>query len=195
MTTARQSYLDSHPSVHASMDDFEARDFSPTMPDIPSQHSGFRSHLGSEYSEASSRRSHSPPRWRTAGSGWFKHQPSLSPARSGFASREVSPQYHSAEEDDGDGDVTAYRSAMRVPLPASPTKGRSPSNSPEPMTGAGASEGDKGGGDKELNEGFEGKVQTPSESNCKFWPHLPSFPSPATSCLPPAECRAGAYRS
>lgn len=45
--TARQSYLDSHPSVQHSMEDFEAREFSPTMPDIPSQHSGFRSHLGS----------------------------------------------------------------------------------------------------------------------------------------------------
>lgn len=166
-STARQSLLDSHPSLQHSMDDFEAREFSPTMPDLPSQHSGFRSHLGSEYSETSSRRSHSPPRWRTAGSGWFKHQPSLSPARSGFASREISPQYHSAEEEDGD--VTAYRSAMRVPLPASPTKGRSPSNSPEPMVGVGESEGDKGGGDKGVNvHELDSRLQTPTESNCKF---------------------------
>lgn len=191
--TARQSYLDSHPSIHASMEDFEAREFSPTMPDIPSQHSGFRSHLGSEYSETDSRRSHSPPRWRTAGSGWFKQQPSLSPARNVYGSKEISPQYHSAEEDDGD--VTAYRSAMRVPLPASPTKGRSPSNSPEPVTGAGASEGDKGGGDKEVNDEFEPKLHTPTESNCKFLPAFSCLYHFRKSWLPLAECRADAYSS
>nr|POE74761.1 hypothetical protein CFP56_37292 [Quercus suber] len=114
-------YLDySHPSISASMDDFEAREFSPTVPDIPSQHSGFRSPQASEYSEASSgRRSYSPPAWRKAGSGWFKHQ-TLSPGRAGFASKESSPGE--------DGELTAYR----IPLPDSPIKGRSPSNSPEP---------------------------------------------------------------
>ena len=169
--TSRQAYLDSHPSINASMDDFEAREFSPTVPDIPSQHSGFRSNNASEYSE-SSRRSYSPPAWRKAGSGWFKHQ-SLSPNRSGFASKDPSPQYHSADEE-GDGDVTAYRSAARIPLPVSPTKGRSPSNSPEPATSAGADEGDKGGGDTTIvNEQMDfepesARVQAPTESNCEF---------------------------
>ena len=166
--TSRQAYLDSHPSINASMDDFEAREFSPTVPDIPSQHSGFRSNNASEYSE-NSRRSYSPPAWRKAGSGWFKHQ-SLSPNRSGFASKEPSPQYHSADEE---GDVTVRRSPTRIPLPASPTKGRSPSNSPEPVTGAGANERDKGGGDTtmvndEMNDGAESpRLHTPTESNCE----------------------------
>ncbi|KAK4542996.1 hypothetical protein LTR36_005994 [Oleoguttula mirabilis] len=126
------------------MEDYEPREFSPTVPDIPSQHSGFRSHVGSEYSEASSRRSYSPPAWRKAGSGWFQH-PSLSPNRGGFRSKEPSPQYHDAEEE-GDGDVTAYRIATRVPLPGSPMKGRSPSNSPEPVSGPSTGEVDRGGG-------------------------------------------------
>ena len=121
--TSRQAYLDSHPSLNASMDDFEAREFSPTMPDMPSQHSGFRSNNGSEYTERSSRRSYSPPTWRKSGSGWFKHQ-SLSPSRSGFRSKESSPQYHDAEEDDCDREVPVYRSAARIPLPESPVKGR-----------------------------------------------------------------------
>ena len=164
--TSRQAYLDSHPSINASMDDFEAREFSPTVPDIPSQHSGFRSNNLSEYSESDSRRSHSPPPWRRAGSGWFKHHPSLSPHRSGFVSREISPQYHSANEDE---DVTAYRSAARIPLPRSPSKGRSPSHSPEAL---GTDAGDKGGGDATLvnvqasEETEEHKL--PTESNCKF---------------------------
>lgn len=171
--TSRQAYLDSHASINASMEDFEAREFSPTVPDTPSQHSGFRSNNGSEYSERS-RRSYSPPAWRKAGSGWFKHQ-SLSPNRSGFASKDPSPQYHSADEE---GDMTAYRSATRIPLPSSPTKGRSPSNSPEPATAAGADEGDKGGGDATIvNEQmcFEPeseRLHTATESNCKCIPEI-----------------------
>ncbi|KAI5362095.1 hypothetical protein Slin15195_G057460 [Septoria linicola] len=130
--TARQHYLDSHPSLNASMDDFDAREFSPTIPDMPSQHSGFRSNRHSEYSEASSRRSYSPPAWRKAGSGWFKHQEALSPNRNGYRSKDTSPQYHSADEDGEDGDVTAYKTARRIPLPESPVKGRSPGVTPEP---------------------------------------------------------------
>jgi hypothetical protein len=165
--TSRQAFLDSHPSINASMDDFEAREFSPTMPEIPSQHSGFRSNNASEYSE-NSRRSYSPPAWRKAGSGWFKHQ-SLSPNRSGYGSKEPSPQYHSADED---GEATAYRSATRVPLPASPTKGRSPAHSPEPMTGLGGDEDDGGGGDTTLtNEQFGLRSETPKQQppseNCE----------------------------
>lgn len=172
--TSRQAYLDSHPSITASMDDFEPRDFSPTVPDLPSQHSGFRSHVGSEYSEASSRRSYSPPAWRKAGSGWFKN-PSLSPGRGGgggFRSKESSPQYHDALEEEGDGDVTAYRIATRVPLPGSPMKGRSASNSPEPNFGPSAGDVDRGGGLSHVNAQTEGAespaLETPTQSNCKL---------------------------
>lgn len=173
--TARQVYLDSHPSISASMDDFEAREFSPTLPERPSQHSGFRSARASEYSESSSeRRSYSPPAWRKAGSGWFNHQ-SLSPTRGEYHIKEPTPQYHGAEED-GDGDVTAYRIATRVPLPGSPIKGRSPSNSPEPNLRPDAGDVDRGGGN--LASGSRLNVQadefaipaleTSAQSNCKF---------------------------
>jgi hypothetical protein len=122
---------DSNASLGASMDDFEAREFSPTIPDLPSQHSGFRSNNNSEYSESSSRRSYSPPAWRKAGSGWFKHQQSASPSRMGFNS--ASPAWMGPGDETEDGEMTAYRTARRIPLPESPTKGRTPSSSPEVM--------------------------------------------------------------
>ncbi|RMX98841.1 hypothetical protein D0867_12302, partial [Hortaea werneckii] len=114
--TARQAYLElsgNSLAASANMDSPElpanSREFSPTLPDYPSQHSGFRSNINSDYSEqtSSSRRSYSPPAWRKAGSGWFNHhydQSSLSPSRArGYRSKEPSPQYHDAiEEDDGD---------------------------------------------------------------------------------------------
>ncbi|KAK3054205.1 hypothetical protein LTR09_004983 [Extremus antarcticus] len=155
--TARQSYLDahSHPSVAHSMDDFEPRsdDFSPTFPDVPSHHSGFRSPHMSEYSEAS-RRSYSPPAWRRNGSGWFK-QPSLSPEKSGYAgSRECSPQYRS---------VGGEGFAARIPLPMSPSQGRSPRCSPERDVGAGAGEEELGGGDTTvLNAPRDVQAEAPS---------------------------------
>jgi len=175
------TYLES--SINASMEDYEAREFSPTVPDLPSQHSGFRSNNGSEYSVGSSRRSYSPPAWRKAGSGWFKHQ-SLSPSRRGFRSKESSPQYHDAEEE-GDGDVTAYRIATKLPLPGSPVKGRSPSNSPEPVSGLGEGQIDRGGGGDyshvaQVNgQGVDPpspSLDTPTQSNCKCHSSLFKLP-------------------
>lgn len=176
MTAHQQGFLDSHPSLAASMEDFEApREFSPTLPDYPSQHSGFRSQGGSELSEGSDRRSYSPPPWRKAGSGWF-HHPSLSPSRAGHRSKEASPQYHDAlEQEYDDGDVTAYRIATRVPLPSSPTKGRSVSNTPEPESRHGPGEIDRGGGLETVNEREESAqpeqhsgLDTRTQSNCKY---------------------------
>jgi hypothetical protein len=177
--TSRQTYLDSHPSLNASMDDFEApREFSPTVPDYPSHHSGFRSNANSDYSEASSRRSYSPPAWRKAGSGWFKHH-NLSPSRGGYRSKEPSPQYHDALEEDDEQDVTAYRIATSVPLPRSPTKGRSVSNTPEPESRQGA-DVDRGGGLSPVNENRPAEepespgAETPTQSNCKSH-HIPLY--------------------
>jgi hypothetical protein len=171
--TSRQTYLDSHPSLAASMDDFEApREFSPTVPDYPSHHSGFRSNAGSEYSEASSRRSYSPPAWRKAGSGWFKHH-NMSPSRSGHQSKEPSPQYHDALDEDDEQDVTAYRIAANVPLPGSPTKGRSVSNTPEPDSRPTADVDRGGGGLSPVMEHVVGEepdspgVETPTQNNCE----------------------------
>lgn len=167
--TARQAYIDSHshPSVSASMEDFEAREheFSPTFPSVPSHHSGFRSPNASEFSEGS-RRSYSPPAWRKSGSGWFKH-PSLSPQRSGFESKEPSPQYHDAEEE-GDLDLTAYRLGAGIPLPISPVQGRSTRNTPEPGIELGRD--NRAGGDATMS--LDAQSDSPAtlpvnESNCK----------------------------
>ncbi|KAL1588766.1 hypothetical protein WHR41_02572 [Cladosporium halotolerans] len=115
-THAASSAYESHPSLAVSMEDFEAHEFSPTVPDLPSQHSIYRSGVSSYQSETSStRRSASPPAWRKAGSGWFKHQGSLSPSRQGYHSREGSLGYRSAD-DEGDGD----EGEVTVPSP-SPT--------------------------------------------------------------------------
>lgn len=140
-THAASSAYESHPSLAVSMEDFEANEFSPTVPDLPSQHSIYRSGVSSYQSSTSStRRSASPPAWRKAGSGWFKHQGSLSPGRHGYHSREESLEYRSADDDEGDrdeGEVTLYPLPARIPLPESPTKGRSLSPSPAPMFGGG----------------------------------------------------------
>ncbi|TKA71586.1 hypothetical protein B0A55_08321 [Friedmanniomyces simplex] len=170
--TSRQAYLESHSSLGASMDDFEPPrdDFSPTVPDYPSQHSGFRSHGGggSEYSEhSSSRRSTSPPAWRRAGSGWFRpHVLSQASREAGAGSREGSPQFYHDALDEEDGDVTAYRMATRLPLPGSPMKGRSPSHTPEPERMRDAGDVDRGGGERAQTEEVElGDAETPTQSN------------------------------
>ncbi|KAK1061491.1 hypothetical protein LTR74_011005 [Friedmanniomyces endolithicus] len=186
MTSRRPAYHDSHSSVGASMSDFEPPrdDFSPTVPDYPSQHSGFRSHagsnVGSEYSEhsnsnSSSRRSASPPAWRRAGSGWFR-QHVLSPSREEGAgsSREGSPLLNEVGEEE-DGDVTAWRMATRLPLPGSPAKGRSPGHTPEPEMRRDEGDVDRGGGgsagEERVNEraGTEepelADPETPTQSN------------------------------
>ena len=166
--TARQAYLaDSHPSLNASMEDFEDREeFSPTIPDLPSQHSGFRSNQGSEYSERSEQhRSYSPPIWRKRGSGWFKPHPELSPQSGRYGSHDPSPQYHSVH-DDAYGDVSAWRTATDIPLPVSPAKGRSPSHSPQPFAGAGAKQKDTGDDTIRFKEESP-NLEVPAESNCK----------------------------
>lgn len=177
MASSEHPLLESRTSImNASLDDFEGRDFSPTMPDLPSQHSGFRSNIASEYSEeTSSRRSYSPPAWRKAGAGWFQNnQPSLSPSRRpGFASRESSPRYHSVDEEGDEEDVTAYRTAMRIPLPASPEKGRSPSVSPEAADDVVAPdvEDDDGGNEEQVEDDddtFSPEPEKPIEQgNCQ----------------------------
>lgn len=172
---------DSHPSLNASMDDFEAREFSPTIPELPSQHSGFRSNNNSEYSETSSRRSYSPPAWRKAGSGWFKHQQVDTPSRGGFS---ASPPFPGADDDIDDGNMTAFRTARRIPLPESPIKGRSPSASPEPMISGRSVERDKGGGitikkeERDVTptpppgEPENLSSRTPTQNNCKLSSYL-----------------------
>ena len=180
-TNALSTAFESHPSLALSMEDFEAHEFSPTVPDLHSQHSIYRSGVSSyQSSNASNRRSASPPAWRKAGSGWFKHQGSISPSRRGYHhSREGSIEYRSADED-GDrdeGEITVYPLPARIPLPESPTKGRSLSPSPAPCFGGGEAAHSTAVNARPLtpppddaNESEATDQKTPTQMNCKS-PH------------------------
>lgn len=113
--------FDSHPSLQASLEDFEHEERSPVF-GLPSQHSGFRS----EDSEADneSNRPWSPPAWRQAASGWYRRSAVLSTSPS--RSTGTSPQYESAQEYNYDLTVPA-----NIPLPRSPSKGPTPNATPE----------------------------------------------------------------
>ncbi|KAL4781612.1 hypothetical protein BJX76DRAFT_359732 [Aspergillus varians] len=148
--------FDDHPSLDASLEDFENTSNAHRSPifGLPSQHSGFRSEEsdGEEDDTTPVGERWSPPGFRrydyVPGSAWYRHQPysrkidherfglkptvGVSPSQS----REPSPQYEDAPEapmvghrslSTETGDVTV---AASVPLPAgadSPLKGRSPS--------------------------------------------------------------------
>jgi len=132
--------FDDHPSLSASLEDFEQHDNRSPLFGLPSQHSGFKSEESEAEAdvESSSGDPWSPPAWRrpNTGSGWYRHQPyqqgnsCMKPSASPSRSRETSPQYESAQEDEGDITMPA-----NVPLPrgsVSPVKERSPSPSPYP---------------------------------------------------------------
>ncbi|KAL2794687.1 hypothetical protein BJX66DRAFT_191092 [Aspergillus keveii] len=148
--------FDDHPSLDASLEDFENTSNAHRSPlfGLPSQHSGFRSEESENEDEDATPQGDrwSPPGFRrydnVPGSGWYRHQPynriidherfglkptvGVSPSQS----REPSPQYEDAPEAPMAGtrslsaetaDVTV---AANVPLPPdadSPMKGRSPS--------------------------------------------------------------------
>ncbi|KAF2157594.1 hypothetical protein K461DRAFT_219699 [Myriangium duriaei CBS 260.36] len=126
------------PSLSASMEDFESTAYAsdhlsrtPSSMRIPV----LRSPVASAYSDTTDdalQNSWSPPAWRKAGSGWFRHQAGLaSPMGSRAATPEKAHRLDQLqEEEEDDGDLTA---AADIPLPRSPTKGRSisPSASPD----------------------------------------------------------------
>ncbi|CAG8931445.1 unnamed protein product [Penicillium salamii] len=151
--------FDDHPSLDASLEDFESNTNPHRSPmfQLPSQHSGFRSEEsdGEDELEDPVQDRWSPPGFQheyEKGRAWYTHQPymrkgdphlkptiglSVSPSQS----REPSPQYEDALEDPvkrGDratpGDISV---AANVPLPAgadTPLHGRSPSPPPAPST-------------------------------------------------------------
>lgn len=142
MATNRQGGgepYDDHPSLSASLEDFEHSPRSPLF-GLPSQHSGFRSEESdSEDGPASevSGEPWSPPAWRqkNAAGGWYQHQPYpqdnnlLRASASASRSRGTSPIYDSAQEEEGDTTLAA-----KIPLPRgsmSPVKERSPTRSLE----------------------------------------------------------------
>jgi len=130
--------FDDHPSLAASLEDFEDQERRSPLFDLPSQHSGFRSEQDeSEVDDQSSAGAPwSPPgfKHRSANvNAWFRHDPygryNLRPSVSPSRSRQTSPEYQDAQE--GDNDITI---AANIPLPPgidSPVKERSPE--PEPI--------------------------------------------------------------
>ena len=130
--------FDDHPSLSASLEDFENNENASPLFRLPSQHSGFKSDDSEADVESNSEGPWSPPAWKqqNTGSGWYRHQPyqqgNPDPRSSGSPSRsrETSPKYESAREDEGDVTIPA-----NIPLPRgslSPVKERSPSPSPYP---------------------------------------------------------------
>lgn len=142
METDRMDLLDEafddHPSLSASLEDFEHNENRSPPFALPSQHSGFKSDDSEAGAASVSDEPWSPPAWRaqSPGKNWYRHQPystqngSLKPPGSGSLSRDPSPQYESAREDEEDVTIPA-----NIPLPRgslSPVKERSPSPSPYP---------------------------------------------------------------
>lgn len=135
--------FDDHPSLSASLEDFEENQERSPMFEIPSQHSGFKSEREESEADAASSNGSpwSPPgfqKHRSLGSGsaWFRQdlcgvqrdRLDLRPSNSPSMSRQSSPEYQDAEE--GDIDLTI---PANIPLPRgtdSPLKGRSPSPIP-----------------------------------------------------------------
>lgn len=131
--------FDDHPSLAASLEDFEHNDRSPTF-GLPSQHSGFKSGGSEPEADSNSEGPWSPPAWRrqTADAAWYRHQPYaqdnrlLKPSGSRSRSRTTSPQYRSAEDAEGDTIQPA-----NIPLPRgsmSPVKEQSPSPEAAPTS-------------------------------------------------------------
>ncbi|EYE97780.1 uncharacterized protein EURHEDRAFT_375598 [Aspergillus ruber CBS 135680] len=151
--------FDDHPSLDASLEDFENNSNAHRSPvfGLPSQHSGFRSEESDVEEDDTTPNGErwSPPGLRQyEGTGWYRHQPymrkvdhdrlllkptvGLSPRNS----REPSPQYEDANElptvgKRSDTDSKDIIVAASVPLPNggdTPLKGRSPSPGPAPRT-------------------------------------------------------------
>jgi len=153
---------DDHPSLSASLEDFENNERSPVF-GVPSQHSGFKSEESESEDEPVSEEPWSPPAWRqqNAAGGWYRHQPypqdnNLLKA-SVSASRSRGTSYESAREDE---DVTM---PANIPLPRgsmSPVKGQSPEPSPCPYPEGGQDFGQKFG------ETEEAVVVPENQNNC-----------------------------
>ncbi|KAJ5595932.1 hypothetical protein N7450_002390 [Penicillium hetheringtonii] len=138
--------FDDHPSLDASLEDFESNSNAHRSPlfGMPSQHSGFRSEgSDSEMEDSTPMDPWSPPGLRqhdyVQGSGWYRHQPyarknrmhgrpDLKPtvglSDSPSVSREASPQYEDAPEPPAKGRAKEYTEkgdvavAANVPLPS-----------------------------------------------------------------------------
>ncbi|KAL8904918.1 MAG: hypothetical protein Q9207_002948 [Kuettlingeria erythrocarpa] len=132
--------FDDHPSLAASLEDFEHNDRSPTF-GLPSQHSGFKSDESEPEGDSTSEGPWSPLAWRsqTADAAWYRHQPYaqdsrlLRPSKSPSRSRTTSPQHQCAEAAEEGNTILA----ANIPLPRgsmSPIMEQSPSPEAAPCS-------------------------------------------------------------
>ena len=164
---------ESHPSLSASLEDFENNDQPSPIFQLPSHHSGFKSEESEVDAASNSEGPWSPPGWKRsdAGSGWYRHQPYLQESlnlrfsASASRSRDTSPQYESATEDKEDLTIPA-----NIPLPRgslSPVKERSPSPPPRDNT------------EQDFGQSFEEVKGAPvgpeSQRNCANMPDFVSW--------------------
>ncbi|OAX77941.1 hypothetical protein ACJ72_07755, partial [Emergomyces africanus] len=156
--------FDDHPSLTASLEDFEDSSRPSPLFDLPSQHSGFRSENINEHDpetdiDSSAGEPWSPPGYKqrryllqqqqfppTTGSTWYRHQPylrdkpDLKPPYdcSPLLSREVSPQYEDALEKPmvtGEYDLADLTIPASIPLPVgADSPQKGRSPSPPPST-------------------------------------------------------------
>ena len=132
--------FDDHPSLCASLEDFEQNENRSPVFGLPSQHSGFKLD-GSEAdgdgdADSNPERPWSPPAWRkqsTAG-GWYRHQPyasqtqALKPSFGPARSKEANPLCRNVKDDELDINIPA-----NIPLPrGSQTPAKERSASPPP---------------------------------------------------------------
>jgi hypothetical protein len=135
-----EGLFDDHPSLEASLQDFEGGSSSEINQSprfgYPSHHSGFRSDTDSEMADSMSNGRFSPPAWRVDAKGnrssGFWNRPIL--GKRSRDSRDSSPEYESAD----DGYDATLAAAVNTRLPTgslSPEKRRSPSPDPYPAGG------------------------------------------------------------
>lgn len=185
-----EQMFDDHPSLSASLEDFEDNQDRSPLFDIPSQHSGFKSEReesesGEQDAASSNGSPWSPPGFQkhrslVSGSGWFRHEPygiprdrlNLRPSKSPSGSRQTSPEYEDAEEGDLDPTIPA-----NIPLPRgtdSPLKGRSVSPMP---TGDNGDNRDNRDNEDEIAEAIDAIDEERADAadvstNCKSTPFV-----------------------
>ena len=127
--------FDTHPSLSASLEDFEHNERPSPVFRVPSHHSGFKSDDSDAGADSVSDGPWSPPGWRgggqSAGSAWYRHQPYLQESRMRASLSPSKSRVRRSTSGRLDDDPTL---PANIPLPRgslSPTKELSPE--PVPM--------------------------------------------------------------
>ena len=124
--------FDNHPSLSASLEDFEHNEQRSPVFRVPSHHSGFRSDESDAGQDSVSDGPWSPPGWRnqSTGSAWYRHQPYLQESRLRLSASPAKSRERSSPGVKSDDDPTL---PANIPLPRgslSPMKEMSPGPAP-----------------------------------------------------------------